>query len=504
MSTSPRLEVWSLADLVRLVTGGRIRVPAFHRPFVWNVDQTVAVFDSIARGLPIGAITILRKPAPAERVRIGPVEVEAEADDEAIWLIDGQQRLAALVGGLTAPGEVDDERFRIFYDLDEGIFRSVPLGAQLESSWMPASKLLDTRARLAWYQQSGHATSESNQSLEAGEAMTLPFREYRLPVYEFEGNEPPAAEVFVRLNTLGTRLSAEDVRQAQRPASRSQRRTTLQAVSRSVISTGFGKINEPTLRDYLGIIGLASNDLADLDRLILDAIRFLRSEAAVPHLITLPDSGALPAVALFVRRYGYPSGRIAELLRRWLWRHFATGVTRFHLPSKRTRAQMPNLVREALADDPYDTVATLLSQTPETRLVVNESVIEHDSAVGLLAMLSAGPLNLDTGLPEKPTMLFKQNRSSLLPIFPGRRHIDLPNMIMTTATPTRPAASVLSEAAEDVLASHLVDRSTLDALSELQESLFFRLRGQRIMSAAQDLIDFHAEWGSHGGEPWRT
>ena len=89
-----------LAELTRRFCAGPVRIPAFSRPFSWSSREVVRLFDSILRGYPVGAMIVGEGPAGAELVRVGGIRIEAPATDRAWSMVDGTQRLVAIIGVL--------------------------------------------------------------------------------------------------------------------------------------------------------------------------------------------------------------------------------------------------------------------------------------------------------------------------------------------------------------------------------------------------------------------
>jgi len=71
-------------------------LPNFQREFVWTADQIAELFDSMARGYPIGAIILLKYHVdyPFEARGLGGEEGAGEHHE--FYIIDGQQRLTSL------------------------------------------------------------------------------------------------------------------------------------------------------------------------------------------------------------------------------------------------------------------------------------------------------------------------------------------------------------------------------------------------------------------------
>jgi uncharacterized protein with ParB-like and HNH nuclease domain len=75
---------------------GRFILPPFQRPLVWTHQQQVRLIESIWSGLPIGAYVYNR----------------AALDNACdCWLLDGQQRITAILAYMNGEFEVFDWRF---------------------------------------------------------------------------------------------------------------------------------------------------------------------------------------------------------------------------------------------------------------------------------------------------------------------------------------------------------------------------------------------------------
>ena len=105
-----------MEDLVGHVWRGDIRIPHFQRDFRWAWEDVRRLFDSILRGYPVGSLLLWTRSAPAARLRLGALEIEAPESQNAYWVVDGQQRLTALANALSPAGQ-DDPRFALAYNL---------------------------------------------------------------------------------------------------------------------------------------------------------------------------------------------------------------------------------------------------------------------------------------------------------------------------------------------------------------------------------------------------
>ncbi|MBN8594089.1 MAG: DUF262 domain-containing protein [Anaerolineae bacterium] len=84
-----------LEKLVRDVRSGDIRLPKFQRPFVWNREDIIRLFDSVYQGYPIGSLLLwLTNEKLASENKIGDIDINYRSDIYPThYVLDGQQRL---------------------------------------------------------------------------------------------------------------------------------------------------------------------------------------------------------------------------------------------------------------------------------------------------------------------------------------------------------------------------------------------------------------------------
>ena len=76
---------------------GRVRIPKFQRPLRWDAKDVLSLLDSVYRGYPIGTLLFWRRPAEADPIVHGTVSIAAPAVTDALWVVDGQQRIISLI-----------------------------------------------------------------------------------------------------------------------------------------------------------------------------------------------------------------------------------------------------------------------------------------------------------------------------------------------------------------------------------------------------------------------
>lgn len=510
----PRIEYRTPVDLVEAVRSGQVRIPPFQRPFRWDTADVVALFDSLFRGYPVGNLLLWRRPAPAGRVRIGPLDIDADAVTEADWVIDGQQRITSLVGALTASEETSDPRFRVYFDLESAQFHSLGTRQQPSSRHLPVHRLADTRDLLAWHRENADHLTDAQVDL--ADSIAKAIREYQIPTYLVTGGEEePLRVIFDRLNNTGKPLRKEEVFGALHAGLDQTEPSTLHQIATVTAELGFGAMDERlALRCVLAYRGgdvfrdfrdefRSDDDRVETFRGVAEAlprvVGFLREDAGIPHFRLMPYSHVVPVLVRWVRRYGEPAGRLATLLRRWVWRGAAAGIR----AGATSVATVRNAVDSIEGDDPYASAARLLSQAdsmPRSHVDIATVHMRHANArITLLSLLAVGPRDLVTGEPldveslvDKPRMTQEivHASSPLSGTFANR---------IVRGTPVPHVYSALLTAPLQVAGSHLVDEECIRLAIREDEAGFLERRAELVRAQVRQHLDAMAEWGARDG-----
>lgn len=225
--TTPRL-----VNLLQEVREGAILIPDFQRPFVWDDQQRLDLFDSISRGFPIGSFMLWRTSTHKLKVyeRLGPYGFRHRKDQNSSdrrYLLDGHQRLTTLYAALNvnegdklSAGDKDDNEPKlIYYDssicdeedaLDGGSKRNpeprfvIPRrNEKIPSTWLPLSILFSGRKLWEFVEKlrKEGKHSEADRCNELAEV----FRDYSIPLVPLVTEDIDlVTRCFVRLNRGGS------------------------------------------------------------------------------------------------------------------------------------------------------------------------------------------------------------------------------------------------------------------------------------------------------------
>jgi hypothetical protein len=115
------------------VISNEIAIPEIQRPFVWNSIKVRDFVDSLYRGYPVGYLIVWRN--PNVRLKDGSISAGKKI------LIDGQQRVSALMAALLGREIVDKDyrkkRIYIAFHPEKEIFDVTDASIRRDRSWIP-------------------------------------------------------------------------------------------------------------------------------------------------------------------------------------------------------------------------------------------------------------------------------------------------------------------------------------------------------------------------------
>jgi hypothetical protein len=423
-TTRSRNDQLKIQQLVTLVGEGRIRVPEFQRSFRWAAGDVLALFDSILRGYPFGSLLLWKRPAPAAQLKVGAISVDAAEVSDALWVVDGQQRITSLVNAVDPVAGAEDERFRVVYSLDARQFVS-PKDLKGDLG-IPLPDLFDLSRAFAWLRENPDAAGHAAEI----QRVTALLRDVEVSASVIEqADESVLRVVFDRINSAGKRLRGSEIFDAihgSTELSAGKSRTASTIADRLDRATDFGRLDEQIVyqailvrrhpditrdahlefsadRSNLSPFGTESESSAygRTEAALERVIRFLQERAGIPHFTFVPFRFHLLVLTRFFALFGEPTARNLELLSRWFWRSTAAASRLGYTGSTGDIRTLAGLVE---AGDESGSVQRLLAATnsgePVPTPSLNKFRTNHSSGKVVLAALWArGPVNPVTGEP---------------------------------------------------------------------------------------------------------
>ncbi|MGY1947152.1 DUF262 domain-containing protein [Nocardia asiatica] len=349
LGTTPTARVFEVEEIVAMVRDGKVRIPEFQRPFRWGIEDARRLFDSIMRGYPLGSLLLWSRPAEAAPITVGALRINAPAMDNALWVVDGQQRVATLANALSSES-LHDDRFALSFDPVSG--QIVPTSGAKPHT-IPLPTLFDLKNLMAWFRDSPDAM----QYFDVATAAAKKIRQFKIPASVVETqDESVLRDIFDRLNSYGKRLTRAEVFTALHPTTVDSGRKTSTAIEDIIghISTdlGFGTVDGNTI--FSAILARRGRDVTremrtefddrrtgefpgeDADEAYLRTqealdrtVGFLQRYADTPHFAFLPYRHLLVVLTRVFGHHSELDSRQTQLLRRWYWRAAAAGTALF-------------------------------------------------------------------------------------------------------------------------------------------------------------------------------
>lgn len=517
-TTRSRNDQLKIQELVRFVHEGRIRVPEFQRSFRWTADDVLALLDSILRGYPFGSLLLWKRPAPSAQLKVGAISVDAPEVSDALWVVDGQQRITSLVNAVDPIAGTEDERFRAAYSLAARRFVSPK---DLKGSLgIPLPDLFDLSRAFAWLQENQDAAEHAAEI----QRVTALLRDVEVPASVIEhADESVLRVVFDRINSAGKRLRGSEIFDAIHGSTGGQSLTAGAIADRLDQATDFGRLDEQIVyqailvrrhpdvtrdahtefsaeRASLSAFGAESqSDAYERTEAALErVIRFLQDRAGIPHFTFVPFRFHLLVLTRFFALFEEPTARNLELLSRWFWRSTAAASRLGYTGSTGDIRTLAGLVE---VGDESGSVQRLLAATDPEEPVpapgLKKFRTNHSSGkVVLAALWSKGPVNPITNesLTISDLAQYLAGESSpaavALEVFP-RRSLGLE----ASSAANRVVAVVDRDVflgtlnSEDVLESLLLDQGMLDAINRGDHESFIGLRTESLERYLRVFLD---------------
>lgn len=201
-------------NLLSDIEKGEIKIPQFQRDFVWSVQKSAALLDSVIKGYPIGTFIFWSTKDRLRSVRdLGNIKLPDPKEGEIVsFILDGQQRITSLFAtlkGLTivrSGGNVEDFA-ELYVDLkakpDEQIVVTDITNREASDCIRLTDLLYGGLGKLTAYPTEYHpALEEYKQRIQSYDFSIVEVRDVPIDV---------ATEIFTRINVGGVQLSLFEI-----------------------------------------------------------------------------------------------------------------------------------------------------------------------------------------------------------------------------------------------------------------------------------------------------
>lgn len=218
----PKPDSKHYSELISDIQKGIIKIPKFQRDFVWSIEKTAQLLDSILKGYPIGTFILWQTDERMNEIKkIGNQEIPDTPEGNKVqYVLDGQQRITSLYAAyLGAKIQKNGEKkitdySQIYVDLDQDIEDDdvqVITSEKPEGDWISLSDILNFMGRMSEIQKKHSVQNFQKIYTYANAFNTYDFSTVLLRKESIDS----AIEVFTRINTGGQTLTLFEIMSAK-------------------------------------------------------------------------------------------------------------------------------------------------------------------------------------------------------------------------------------------------------------------------------------------------
>jgi len=346
MNQQPKPDSKKYTDLIYEIQKGQIKIPKFQRDFVWSIDKTAKLLDSILKGYPIGTFILWETNERLNDIKnIGNLELPPVPDGTKVqYVLDGQQRITSLYAaflGATIQKEGEKKTTdysSIYIDLEGDINdndHQIIVSEEPEGEFITLNEVLNLEANLPQIIES----YKEHYTKILSYASTFSSYDFSTVVLRKEDIDS-AIEVFTRINTGGQTLTLFEIMSAKTYDENQgfDMQSKFQRLLKELESTKYETISSSIILNVLSLI-LSKNKeckrkvVLQLDKqriidiwegvisALKESIDYFRSVYRIPVSSLLPyDALLVPFAYFFFHHKETPQGNQIKYLEEFFWR----------------------------------------------------------------------------------------------------------------------------------------------------------------------------------------
>ncbi len=347
MNKQPKPDSKKYTDLISEIQRGQIKIPKFQRNFVWSIEQTAKLLDSILKGYPIGTFILWDTKERLNEVKnIGDLALPDVPEGEKVqYVLDGQQRItslyAAFLGArIQKEGEKKSTNYsNIYVDLNSDVENDdgqIVVSEEPDGDFISLHEVLNFNDHLLKIKE-----NYSDEHFKRIHQYSQAFSTYDFSTIVLRKEDIDSAiEVFTRINTGGQTLTLFEIMSAKTydeehnfdmeenfqklldELAERKYNTISSSVNLNILSLVLSKNKECKRKvilqlDKLDIIKTWDKVISALK----DSIDYFRSVYRIPVSAILPyDSLLVPFTYFFYYANNKPKGQQIKYLEEFFWR----------------------------------------------------------------------------------------------------------------------------------------------------------------------------------------
>ncbi|PXF63760.1 GmrSD restriction endonuclease domain-containing protein [Kangiella spongicola] len=343
----PKPDSKKYSDLINEIQKGIIKIPKFQRDFVWTIDKTAKLLDSILKGYPIGTFILWQTDERINDIKnVGNLNIPDTPDGVKVqYVLDGQQRITSLFAAYLGAHiqKVGEKKITDYgcivvnldvdiNDNDEQVITEEPTG----ENFISLSDVLNFMDRMTDIKE-----RFSDENFKKIHAYSRAFDTYDFSTVILRKEDIDSAiEVFTRINTGGQTLTLFEIMSAKtydEPQNfdmqvkwegfiNELKEIKYEGISSSVVLSLLALLLSRTKEcKRKTILALEKQSIIDswdsVISALKDSIDYFRTTYRIPVSQLLPyDSLLVPFAYFFHVNKGKPDGSQRKYLEEFFWR----------------------------------------------------------------------------------------------------------------------------------------------------------------------------------------
>ena len=219
----PKPDSKKYSDLINEIQKGIIKIPKFQREFVWSIDKTAKLLDSILKGYPIGTFIFWQTDERINDIKnVGDLLIPDTPEGTKVqYVLDGQQRITSLFAAylgaqIQKTGEKKVTNYSdIVVNLDKNISQNDDQVITAEPTGEKSISLYDV-LNFSYKKSKELSDRFGEDELETINGYSTAFKTYEFSTVVLRKEDIDSAiEVFTRINTSGQTLTLFEIMSAK-------------------------------------------------------------------------------------------------------------------------------------------------------------------------------------------------------------------------------------------------------------------------------------------------
>ena len=214
----PKPDSKKYEELILEIGNGTIKIPKFQREFVWDINKTAKLLDSILKGYPVGTFILWETDERMNNIRnIGDLDLPDTREGTKVqYVLDGQQRITSLYAAYKGAKITKTNYQDIFVNLNQDSSES---DDQIITAERTEGKRISLYEVLKFDYSKGkelEAREFTQEEVEKINRYHKAFETYQFSTIVLRKEDIDSAiEVFTRINTSGQTLTLFEIMSAK-------------------------------------------------------------------------------------------------------------------------------------------------------------------------------------------------------------------------------------------------------------------------------------------------